>query len=95
MFFHIFVKIIKPMKIKITDFAKRHFDPKFGGTKVLNFSVEDFEIHINNEICFVKNPYNKDENISSLTESNVKILNGYAPFCDEWFYDSDNFELTE
>jgi len=35
--------------IKITDFALRHFDPKFGGTKISTdtISVEDFEEHLN------------------------------------------------
>lgn len=35
------------MKIKITEFAKRHFNPKFGGTKILDYTVEEFESVIN------------------------------------------------
>jgi len=31
------------MKIKLTDFALRHFDREFGGTKILNMTPEDFE----------------------------------------------------
>ena len=29
-------------KIQLTDFAKRHFDPKFGGTKIFSHSIEEF-----------------------------------------------------
>lgn len=36
------------MKIKITEFAKRHFDKDFGGTKILDHTPEEFENHINN-----------------------------------------------
>ena len=36
--------------IKITDFAKRHFDPKFGGTKITDMSVEEFELKLNSEL---------------------------------------------
>ena len=38
---------MKNMKnIKITEFSLRHFDPKFGGTKVL-MDTEDFEYAVN------------------------------------------------
>lgn len=52
-------------KIKVTDFGKRHFDPKFGGTKITNKNVEEFEAHLQKEV-------NSDL---------VKIMDGYAPFC--------------
>jgi len=52
-------------KIKITDFGKRHFDQKFGGTKITNKTVEEFETHLQKEV-------NSDL---------VKIMDGYAPFC--------------
>jgi hypothetical protein len=35
-------------KYYIDSFGKRHFDPKFGGTKILDMSVEDFENHLSN-----------------------------------------------
>lgn len=38
---------IKTMKIKVTDFAARHFDRKFGGTKILDMTIENFEKWIN------------------------------------------------
>jgi hypothetical protein len=44
------------MKIKITDFGKRHFDKNFGGTKVLNFSPEKFEEIINENVYVTKIP---------------------------------------
>jgi len=69
-FFLIFVKIIKPMKIKITDFATRHFDPKFGGTKILDKSIEEFQSYIDE--------YFKGEN---LTPTKPIFIDGYAPFC--------------
>ena len=51
--------------IKITEFAKRHFDPKFGGTKILDFTPNEFESFINE--------LNK--------EKYINVLPGYADFC--------------
>ena len=34
------------MKVKLTPFGARHFDPKFGGTKILNVSPEEFQKHL-------------------------------------------------
>ena len=68
------------MKIKITDFAKRHFDPKFGGTKVLNFSVEDFEKEINSEDVHQSLKLLMNVNSSVRLNSNVVSRHGYAPF---------------
>jgi len=56
--------------IRITEFAKRHFDPKFGGTKILNVTPEDFEHIINNLVTSVQKEY--------LFE---RIIPGYADFC--------------
>ena len=39
-------------KIKITNFGKRHFDPKFGGTKITSHTPEQIEVRING--CLVK-----------------------------------------
>lgn len=52
-------------KIKITDFGKRHFDPKFSGTKITNQTVEKFEDFLQGEV---------DSEL-------IKIMDGYAPFC--------------
>ncbi len=35
------------MKIKITNFALRHFDKKFGGTKILNYTTAQVEEAVN------------------------------------------------
>ena len=60
--------------IKITDFAKRHFDPKFGGTKILDFTPEKFEDILNLNISAL--------NSFPITEhSTERILPGYADFC--------------
>lgn len=56
-------------KIKITDFGKRHFDQKFGGTKITNKTPEEFESILN-------------DILSMPPEGGLrKILDGYAPFC--------------
>ena len=56
--------------IRITDFAKRHFDSKFGGTKILNVTLEDFERMINTL------------HTSAHTEHLFEcIIPGYADFC--------------
>jgi len=55
------------MKIKLTDFALRHFDKDFGGTKILDKTPEEFEKYIN-------------EWVDQLIE-NGKMIDGYAPFC--------------
>lgn len=64
--------------IKITEFAERHFDKSFGGTKVLDTTKEKFEEHINFLVetygCF-------RENRESYSDGIVKLVIGYAPFC--------------
>lgn len=56
------------MKIKLTDFALRHFDKNFGGTKILNCTPENFEYEINRYV-----------NSGDFWDS--KIIDGYADFC--------------
>jgi len=55
-------------KIKITNFALRHFDTKFGGTKITDISPDDFEVELN--YC-----------LRDSSDVKVKIMDGYAPFC--------------
>ncbi len=71
------------MKIKLTDFALRHFDKTFNGTKILDITPEKFEKKLQNNI-------NSDVLIGLLERmkekgfahsNNNKILEGYAPFC--------------
>jgi len=67
-------------KIKISDFALRHFDPEFGGTKILNLEPKDFEQHLNS---FANLYFDKPEEriIESVGHVRVDILDGYASFC--------------
>ncbi|NPV13188.1 MAG: DUF3228 family protein [Ignavibacteria bacterium] len=69
------------MKIKLTDFSKRHFDKNFGGTKILNMTPEEFEksIDVLNYIDF-KN-CEKGKNISNLDNTQIFVHDGYASFC--------------
>lgn len=67
-------------KIKVTDFGKRHFDPKFGGTKITDRTVEEFEEHLNSTmqnvlIGALVSPEDVFRGIG------YKIMDGYAPFC--------------
>lgn len=57
-------------KIKLTNFSLRHFDKKFGGTKIMDIVPEEFEKTVN-EKCL------------GLGESSTmtKLMDGYAPFC--------------
>ena len=64
-------------KIKITDFGKRHFDSKFGGTKITSKTPEEFELELSRLIKL----YDKDSGASNEEWSGVKIIKGYAPFC--------------
>jgi len=67
-------------KVKVTDFGKRHFDPKFGGTKITDISVEEFEAMINSELnVFYK--VLEGRNILSIVSDVKKIIPGYADFC--------------
>lgn len=59
------------MKICITDFARRHFDPKFSGTKITNFTPDKFESYLNT----VDGYYKKD----------LTWKDGYADFCKHLF----------
>lgn len=65
--------------IKLTDFALRHFDPEFGGTKILNTEPKNFEGYLN---IFANMYFDKPE--ERMIDENlvrVNILDGYAPFC--------------
>lgn len=54
--------------IKITDFGKRHFDPKFGGTKITTLTPEQIEEYLMSQL-------KPGSNIIA------KVMDGYAPFC--------------
>ena len=69
------------MKIKLTDFALKHFDPKSGGTKILDMTPEEFECKVNIEVTTTYDHRNNPQDIESFAESNAKVVDGYAPFC--------------
>ena len=69
------------MKIKITKFAKRHFDSKFGGTKILDCTPETFENFLNKDLGWIDlATCEKGEQIN-MTLPEVVVHDGYAPFC--------------
>lgn len=53
------------MDVKLTEFSKRHFEKKFGGTKILDRTPEEFEVVLREEISL----------------ENYRVLDGYAEFC--------------
>lgn len=65
--------------IKISEFALRHFDPKFGGTKILNLEPKQFEQYLNTfkDLYFDK----PEDRFMDDGDVRVDILDGYAPFC--------------
>jgi len=69
------------MKIKITEFADRHFDPKFGGTKILDITREEFEKNITNIDPITKGKYGSYWDELSCQHENIQVTDGYAPFC--------------
>jgi len=69
------------MKIKITEFAKRHFDPKFGGTKILDHSIEEFENKTNVDKIFKSLTLHETIICPVHLQDDVRSWNGYAPFC--------------
>lgn len=54
--------------IKITDFGKRHFDPKFSGTKITTHSIDVIENYVNSMVQNGPSAF-------------AKVMDGYAPFC--------------
>jgi len=76
-------------KIKVTNFGQRHFDPKFGGTKITDFTPEEFENTLNSLVDFINNPKDNlaltpvkvTEFVQEGSWTNAKIMDGYAPFC--------------
>lgn len=54
-------------EIKLTDFAMRHFDKDFGGTKILDCTPEKFQEYLSG--------------IKITHEKYCFFIDGYAPFC--------------
>jgi len=71
-------------KIKITEFAERHFDRDFGGTKILNMTKEEVDKTLEekvSEILDKKYDIGKEYNLGDPLFGFVKKMEGYAPFC--------------
>jgi hypothetical protein len=68
------------MNIKLTEFSMRHFILNSHGTKITNVTPEQFEIEVNNQVCFIEPNY-KSVEIKDISESDAYIIDGYAPFC--------------
>jgi len=71
------------MKIKVTDFAKRHFNPKASGTKILTCSIENIEHMID---TFFKTILESGKPITGeftkgIEFAGIRLLDGYADFC--------------
>jgi len=69
------------MKIKITDFALRHFDKGFGGTKILDITPEIFEREINSQGIFESLRLSITQKVPTHLTDGIKVMNGYASFC--------------
>lgn len=65
--------------IKMTEFALRHFDRDFGGTKILDLEPKDFETKLNE----YKDIYLSHQPSFGMVSIDIveNILDGYAPFC--------------
>ena len=61
------------MKIQLTSFALRHFDKSFGGTKIFDFTPEEFQMKINSIV--------KGDGTFTFGLKEEELIRGYAPFC--------------
>lgn len=68
-------------KIKVTDFGKRQFEGKSNGTKITDFTFEEFEEHLNKVLSSDNGPFNWGTQEDILKKTGFKIIDGYAPFC--------------
>ena len=75
------------MEIKLTEFAYRHFDKDFAGTRITDITPEKFDDYIKNvtylsDIMKVnKDIINKANKEILYSEADKLITRGYAPFC--------------
>ena len=68
------------MIIKLTGFAKRQFDSKFGATNILDYTPEEFEA----KICDLQITYARNsKKILYFFDGGLSVfaIDGYAPFC--------------
>jgi hypothetical protein len=77
--YNVLSTLFKGKKIKVTDFASRHFDRKFGGTKILDLTPDIFEKAINE---LMEQPFSGFwSELKDKQDVFVEAYEGYAPFC--------------
>ena len=81
--------------VKISDFAKRHFDENFVGTKILDMSSDDFEERVNHILGNIPLYTLNNEAHNFVIDYNkygqsykYNIVDGYAPFCKLLFVEN-------
>lgn len=67
--------------VKVTEFGKRHFEPKFGGTKIIDRTPEEFADWANSQLYAYYKLRKGTNFIKELTTNVVEIFDGYADFC--------------
>jgi len=80
--------------IKLTEFASRHFDPSFKGTKIY-MSKDLFEIQINEKFATAidVNSLTGSQKSETIRTCNNLIFPGYADFCKQYIIKSDLFNI--
>jgi len=80
------------MKIKITKFAARQFDRKFGATKILDYTPEQFENIIQNSITFkeIESLSGIEYNGSKFRVINIPKSNDKNDVCKELVAEANN-----
>jgi hypothetical protein len=58
-------------KIKLSDFALRHFDSEFGGTKILSIDPKEFEERLNSELEIYSNSLDPEGGDSMKMNRNI------------------------
>lgn len=68
-------------KIQVTNFGERHFKSSFKGTKVKSHTKEEFETVVTNCMDAIENGNTIPNDPHFTMGDDVKLLDGYAPFC--------------
>ncbi len=69
------------MKIKLTDFALKHFDPKSTGTKILDVTPSGFEERVNDVGVHSSLKLFEETKTTIKIRAGVTVRKGFAPFC--------------
>jgi hypothetical protein len=59
---------------ELTEFSLRHFEAKFGGTKILNYTPDEF-------VHKIKSKYSREYDEGIIKSQCPKVIEGYADFC--------------